>query len=302
MASNFRTYVPNSQRDPVQTVQQNLSEIYQRQHSLQTARAFWLGELIAGYDPDALPDRDNVQAVYEQLLLQHDDQNAYTNALHHADLLALCTEIAKQYPNRYDQAFAELFGQYDPVAAQAQGRVACVANSFTDQAFLEMTGTVKNRRVAYFHSFDDVCQEVNNGLCEYGILPVESATEGSMAGLLRLIELYSLRICALCYIPTPQNGKTAFALVRKTLPTLYPATQCTLDLIYTPTEPYEIAQLISIASLGSHVLTHTASYAGQDGALFRLRFAINPLTLYPFLLYLLLFCADITPLGLYTIK
>jgi hypothetical protein len=143
---------------------------------------------------------------------------------------------------------------------------------------------------------------VRNGLCEYGILPIESTEDGVMAGLLRLIELYELRICALCHVSTPQSGSTAFALVRATLPAQQPTSGHCVDVLLSPALPSDASRLISAAALCSHNLAHASTYKGEDGELLRLRFSIDPQSFYPFLLYLQLFCADVTPIGLYTVK
>ena len=302
MNRDYLTYANAYERDPIENVQQNLNELGARQQSLHRARAFWLGELMADRADDVLPAPDDMQALFEQLTDEQDQRDPYAAATQYADALSLCNEISMRCPALYEQAFTDLFGTYDSPSPEAQGRVAYVANSYTDRAFLELTGFIKNRRVAYFHGFEDVCQEVRSGLCEYGILPVESTADGAMAGLLRLIELYGLRICALCYVPTPQSGNTAFALVRATLPILQPSAQHCIDLLISPASPEDTGALIAVASLCSHVLLHASAYMGQDSELFRLRFATQPRTLYPFLLYLLLFCTDVTPIGYYSVK
>lgn len=303
MGAEFLAYTPVQGQDPVESVQQNLAELDARRETLHRARTFWLGELLASLDADTLADRDRLHSLCEQLLSVDRAQDCYAAAAYTADVLALCNELAACYPAGYEQAYTALFGEYEPpLSPDALGRVAYVANSYTEQAFMELTGFIKGCRVAYFHGFEDVCQEVRSGLCEYGILPVESTQEGLMAGLLRLIELYDLRICALCYVPTPQSGSTGFALVRSTLPPAQPSARHCLDILLSPASPADTGQLISIASLCSHELLHAAGYTGHNSELFRLRFSVNPPMLYPFLLYLLLFCADITPIGFYTIK
>lgn len=302
MNGDFLAYTRDFGQDPARNVQQNLAELDVRQASLHRARAFWLGELMADQAQDMLPDADDVQALFEQLTDQDHARDPYAAAMQYADALSLCKEIAARCSALYEKAFSDLFGAYESPSPEAQSRVAYVANSYTEQAFMELTGFIKGRRVAYFHGFEDVCQEVRNGLCEYGILPVESTADGTMAGLLRQIELYDLRICALCHVPTPQSGSTAFALVRANLPISQPTAQHCIDLLFSPAAPEDTGALITAASLCAHTLLHASSYTGQDAEQFRLRFAVDPGSFYPFLLYLLLFCADVTPIGFYTVK
>lgn len=302
MKPDFDSFALGTEHDSIFTVRQNLAEIGERQRPLFLARAFHLGELIAAMSPAEPLTRDEIMEICERLFPREPLADHYENAVHYADLVSLCTEIASLYPQGYEHVFAQLFGQYTPPTQDALGRVAYVANSYTEQAFMELTGFIKHRRVAYFHHFDDVCQEVRGGLCEYGILPVESTSEGLMAGLFRLIELYDLRICALCRISAAQDSHTAFALVRKTIPPIHPQSSHCLDILCSPSDQEEISELICVSSLCGHTLLHAATYQGQDSETFRLRFGVQPNTLYPFLLYLTFFNADITPIGIYTIK
>lgn len=302
MNGDFRAYALPSSQDSTETVQQNLSELYKRQQPLHLSRAFHLGELVSELSLSEIPDRDTLLTLYERLFPQDKQATPYATAMRHADLITLCTEIAAAYPDAYDTLFSELFGPDVSLSADAEGRVAYVQNSYTEQAFMELTGFIKQRRVAYFHHFDDVCQEVREGLCEYGILPVESTAEGLMAGLFRQIEHYDLHICALCRIPTANEGYTSFALVRKSLTPVRPQEAHCLDFLCTPTDESEIGEVISIAALCGHSVLHTATYKAYDSETFRLRLGINPQALYPFLIYLSLFCADISPIGFYLIK
>ncbi len=302
MKPDYPSFVLPAQGDATETVRQNLEENSQRIFPLHQARAFWLGELIYEFSPAEIPERDAVRDLRERMQADADADDVYTAALHYADTVALCKEIALAYPDGYERTFTELFGTHQLPTPQAAGRVAYVANSYTEQAFMELTGFIKERRVAYFHHFDDVCQEVDGGLCEYGILPVESTAQGLMAGLFRLIELYGLRICALCRVKTDQDAYTSFALVRKSLAPTQPSLSHCIDFLCTPAEPGEISELVSIASLFGHRLVHTATYQGREDETFRLRFDAHPDTLYPFFIYLALFCADITPIGFYKIK
>ncbi len=302
MNGDFRAYALPSSQDSTETVQQNLLEIAKRQQPLHLSRAFHLGELVGELSLSKIPDRDTLLTLCERLFPEDNRANPYATAMRHADLITLCTEIAAAYPDAYNTLFSELFGQDVPLPPDAQGRVAYVQNSYTEQAFMELTGFIKQRRVAYFHHFDDVCQEVREGLCEFGILPVESTAEGLMVGLFRQIELYDLRICALCRIPTANDGYTSFALVRKSLIPLRPQNGHCLDFLCTPTDESEIGEVLGIAALCGHSVQHTATYKALDSETFRLRLGVNPESIYPFLIYLSLFCADISPIGFYSIK
>ena len=302
MRTAYFGFAQAHEQDPTQNVQQNLSELDARQSAQLNARSFWLGELVSSLDQDTLADRDRLLSLFEQLVAEAPPQGVYAQAVQAADRICFCQELATRFPAGYEHAFCALFGEHEPVLPDAQGRVAYVSNTYTEQAFMELTGFIKQRRVAYFHGFEDVCQEVHSGLCEYGILPVASTQEGLMAGLLRQIELYDLRICALCYVPSPQGGSTAFALLCRRLTLTQPTSSQGLDILLSPSSQEDLGKLIGTAAFCKHRLLHAATYEGQDGEQFRLQFGLNPTMVYPFLLYLLLFAADITPIGFYTVK
>ncbi len=83
---------------------------------------------------------------------------------------------------------------YTTFAPQANARVACAgtegANSETavKQIFGEQT------KPTFYSSFDEVFQAVQNGTMDYGVIPIQNSTAGSVAQAYDLMEQYSFYI------------------------------------------------------------------------------------------------------------
>lgn len=101
--------------------------------------------------------------------------------------------------------------------ASARGRVAYMPGAFADKAYIRFSEEIPHCRAAGFHSFVDACEEVRGGLCEFCILPLESAADGKLMGFARLIIKYRLQIVAVCDIHGSAGGQestTRFALLQ----------------------------------------------------------------------------------------
>lgn len=71
--------------------------------------------------------------------------------------------------------------------------VACtgVEGAYAQQALCRM---VKFPKILYFKSFDDVFTAVENGMCEYGVLPVENSAVGSVTPVYDLMAKHDFKI------------------------------------------------------------------------------------------------------------
>lgn len=302
MQADYLRYATPDRDDGVDTVQANLAETDERLSHLCTERAFHLAELTQELSLSPTLDEQTLWAITERLFMPSREHDAYKSATVFADIVTLCNEIADALPDGYYRVFADLFGEDTPLADSAVGRVAYVANSFTEQAFSQLCGDTKGCRVSYHHHFDDVCQEVYNGHSQYGILPVQSSAEGMLAGLYRMVARYRLKICAVCRVAGANDSHTVFALVKRTLDVNQKPLSSCFDFLYTPANARDVSDLLCVAGLFGHHLLCSGSYTGTDGETFRLSLSIHADTFYPFLVYLSLFCADLVPIGIYQVK
>lgn len=175
---------------------------------------------------------------------------------------------------------------------------------YADSAYLCFSKHLHEPHAVYTHSFIAACEEVFNGLCDYCILPLENSTEGTLAGFLRLIVRYDLKIAATCAIESHGEGKvTVFALLRKTI---LPFLASETDFVFSFTTPqersFELSELLGAATFfGVRLLT--VSFLPDDTVeksnLVYLSFSAQEKNLSAFLLYLAMEAPQYTPVGLY---
>ncbi len=103
------------------------------------------------------------------------------------------------------------------VDSDAHNRIAYQRNSYTDEAFRQFSGILRDARAFYPHSFRAICDEIVGGQCEYGILPLESSGEGKLHAFSTLIATYNLKIASVCSVPLGDGRVTEYALLRKDL-------------------------------------------------------------------------------------
>lgn len=108
------------------------------------------------------------------------------------------------------------------MAPSVRGRIAYMRSAFADSAYLRFSQALPEIgiRAVEAHSFVDACEEVFNGLCEYCILPLESAEQGHLVAFSRLIIKYHLYIVAACDMENTAlsaDGRhaTRFGLLRR---------------------------------------------------------------------------------------
>ena len=302
MQNDYLRYAASKRDNGVDTVQANLDETDLRISQIYTERAFHLSELIQELSLTPFADEQTLLAITERLFSISRDQQSYKTATLFADIATLCAEIAKALPDGFSRIFADLFGESAPPSNMAAGRVAYVANTFTEQAFSLLCADIKSYRVSYHHHFDDVCREVYNGHSQFGILPVQSSAEGMLAGLYRMMASYRLKICAVCHVSAAHDSHTAFALVQRSLDAANIPKSACFDFLYTPASARDVSDLLCIAGIFGHHLLSCGSFTGADGETYRLSLSINPDTFYSFLVYLTLFCTDLIPIGIYQVK
>lgn len=107
------------------------------------------------------------------------------------------------------------FPEADEPGEGAADRIAYRKNSYADRAYLQFANLLLTPRAAYADTFEEVCERVWSGECEYCILPLENSEEGRLSGFGRLIVRYRLKIAATCDVPSADPGQiTRFALLR----------------------------------------------------------------------------------------
>ena len=140
---------------------------------------------------DAAQERRKLIAIREQLPEEFKDYGAL--------LYSTIFEISRAYQNKLNGTGSELAEEIryaidnTPELFPANVSVACQgvegANSQTacDKVF-------KNANILYFKDFDAVFSAVEQGLCNYGVVPVENSTAGSVNAVYDLMQKHKFSI------------------------------------------------------------------------------------------------------------
>jgi chorismate mutase/prephenate dehydratase len=85
------------------------------------------------------------------------------------------------------------FMEYEPLKLSKGCKVACfgIEGSNTEQAVFQ---TFEDCDVKYMETFEQVCKAVVNGTTEYGVIPIQNSTSGSITSSYDLLKKYDLFI------------------------------------------------------------------------------------------------------------
>ena len=169
--------------------------------------------------------------------------------------------------------------------------------------FLRFAERISSPRALYAHSFSAVCDQIYNGSCEFGILPVESSADGPLNSVLALIDRYELTVAATLDVPTNDGSRTTrFALLRRDLLPLFEEGEQELcfefSIVSDPS--VSIAELLFAADFCRLTLLRSDTRRTADGsATTRFVFGSVGGDLYTYLLYLAMEAPHHTPIGIY---
>lgn len=105
---------------------------------------------------------------------------AYTRTLY-----SMLFELSRSYQKKRNGGDPELYEKISqairetPVLFPQEAMVACqgVEGAYSQLACEKV---FKNPMIRYFRTFDEVFQAIDDGLCKYGVLPIENSTAGSV--------------------------------------------------------------------------------------------------------------------------
>ncbi|MBR2698256.1 MAG: chorismate mutase [Clostridia bacterium] len=120
----------------------------------------------------------------------------YVSALygHIFDLSRSLQSSVQQRPGKLSEKIARALSETQGRALPAHALVACqgVEGSYQQQATEKLFSYPD---ILYFDSFDKVFSAVEKGMCQYGILPIENSTAGSVTQVYDLMEKHHFYIC-----------------------------------------------------------------------------------------------------------
>ncbi len=108
-------------------------------------------------------------------------------------------DVSRSYQHSLTAKESELTRRIDQSLADAAERFptkAVVACQGVEGAYSQLAceKLFKTPSIVYFHHFDDVFHAVAKGLCQYGILPIENSSAGSVTAVYDLMKEYNFHI------------------------------------------------------------------------------------------------------------
>jgi chorismate mutase/prephenate dehydratase len=145
----------------------------------------------------AIRDRAREREIVNRLTKAAGEQYApYVSALygHIFDLSRSLQSSVQQRPGKLSERIGRALSETQGRALPAHALVACqgVEGSYQQQATEKLFSYPD---ILYFDSFDKVFSAVEKGMCQYGILPIENSTAGSVTQVYDLMEKHHFYIC-----------------------------------------------------------------------------------------------------------
>lgn len=116
-----------------------------------------------------------------------------------------------------DELLFSGFGFSEENEHENSGRVSYLKNKFTVSAFDLFARYLPDAKSTYSDSFEDSCQDVYNGICDFCILPIGNSRDGALSVFRNLIAKYDLHISITVDIPDQSGTVTTLALLSSSL-------------------------------------------------------------------------------------
>lgn len=140
---------------------------------------------------DAARERSKLNAISESV---RPDMQTYTQMLY-----SMIFELSRSYQSELSREKTQLHTEVESAIENtdrlfpASAMVACQG---TEGAYSQLACSrlFKNPRIMYFKSFESVFSAIESGFCEYGILPIENSSAGSVKQVYDLMLRHNFRI------------------------------------------------------------------------------------------------------------
>jgi hypothetical protein len=159
----------------------------------------------------------SAKELHEKITRTSTEALAFPEMLATHQKVLLCTSLKKVLSMTESEWLESLLPETDGLKEAPDSRISYQKNNYTDLAFERFSHHLQLPRAQYAHGFESVCRDLFNGKASYGILPLESSSEGRLGSFWSLIEKYDLKICSTCSVPTGDGRETRFALLSRTL-------------------------------------------------------------------------------------
>ena len=106
----------------------------------------------------------------------------------------------------------------EKISESAAGRIAYVRNKRSDDIFLSLSKNTRGARAHYCVTFQECCEAVLDGRCEYCLLPIENSSDGRLYSFYSLLDRYELKINRTVSVGNEDDSQTVvFALAGKSV-------------------------------------------------------------------------------------
>lgn len=161
------------------------------------------------------PDDLTENEISESPIL-HDMKKLF-DSLSVIEKVYLCREIIIFIKDK-SSFFEAVIGSDEGCHTNAKGKICYLKNDFADSAYTAFSKSIKLSERLHFDSFETICEEVQTGECEFGILPIETSSDGKLLAFYSMIDRYGLKIVSICSVDHTDSQKvTRFALVGKSI-------------------------------------------------------------------------------------
>lgn len=133
-----------------------------------------------------------------------------------ADTIPICSALISHQSFLEPIRHAVSVGHDEQTPAGSHSRIAYTKNKYNDLAFESFSEKINGARAHYTSSLADACEAVNDGECEFCILPVRNSIDGRLWGFYSMIDRYGLKICSICSVESIDGiSSTDYALIGK---------------------------------------------------------------------------------------
>lgn len=142
----------------------------------------------------------SAQGAYEAFLRSVPDADS-------RERLLLCKSIADTEGLVTQELYEAMLSLTGDTAPGSHGKIAYVRNRYNDVAFECFSERMQHAKPVVTSSFFDMCEEIADNRCEFGIIPLENTSDGKLFGFYSMLDSYELKITDLCLVETEDSAK-----------------------------------------------------------------------------------------------
>jgi hypothetical protein len=181
------------------SINNNLCELNERKSIINEQRSIMISELAKSI-VSSMPG-ESIETVYREFL-------NVCRAPDVSDKLGFITAVSTLLGEAETALFLPTASGDELPAAGAHGKISYVRNRYNDEAYASFSAVVPHAKPLYCGSFEDSCEALAAGECEFMMLPLEDSTSGKMFGFYSLLDRYEFKIAYACTVEREDASNT----------------------------------------------------------------------------------------------